>query len=226
MKRFADPVEVEKLLLQHYGRYREEPCREPLDELIWFLLSARTTVKLCERAFSALLERWPDYGALLAAPAAEVAAAIRCTGFSARRAESIQGTLARIRERFGLLTLKPLRKMSTADAETFLLTLPGVGIKVARCFLQFGLHLPAFAVDTHIWRISRRLGWLPGEKGLAPTRHGADALQEFVPKDDTVSLHVNLIFLGRDFCTAGKTLCSECPLCPVCPSAKKRHRSL
>jgi endonuclease-3 len=110
--------------------------------------------------------------------------------------------------------------MPAQEAEDFLLALPGVGVKIARCFLMFGLHTNVFAVDTHIWRISQRLGWIAGQGGKAPTRKGVDAIQSLVPMDDAVSLHVNMIFLGRDFCTAHETKCTPCPLRPICTGAK------
>ena len=109
--------------------------------------------------------------------------------------------------------------MPTAEAEAFLVSLPGIGVKVARCFLMFGLHAPVFAVDTHIWRLSQRLGWLADQQGVAPHQKGVDAIQALVPMSDPVSLHVNLIFLGRDVCHAHEQNCPACPLRKVCPTA-------
>lgn len=220
MLKRADPLKVEKLLLAQYGPYPAEDTSDLLGELVWFMLSTRTTAVLCERAFQALRKRFPTYSALLSAPLDSIAEPLTCTGFSHRRADSLQRSLALIHAAFGRLTLAPLKRMPVDQAEAFLLTLPGVGIKVARCFLQFGLKAPAFAVDTHIWRISQRIGWIPDQHGHPPAKKGMDALQALVPKDDTVSLHVNLIKLGRDFCTARETRCESCPLAPLCPSAK------
>lgn len=213
----ANPQKVEAKLVAYYGRYPQEKDVNLLDELVWFMLSTRTTVLLCDRAFEALRKRYPSYLEMLSASIESLAEPLKCTGFSRRRAESIQKSLEMIKDKFGQITLEPLRKLSVEQAESFLVTLPGVGFKVARCFLQFGLNAPVFAVDTHIWRISQRLGWLPDQHGRPPFRKGMDALQAFVPKDDTVSLHVNLIRLGRDFCSAQSMDCRHCPLHSLCP---------
>jgi endonuclease III len=124
-----------------------------------------------------------------------------------------------VRVRFGSTSLEGLRELDDRGAEAFLLSLPGVGLKVARCILSFGLRRCAFAVDAHIHRVTRRLGWhsYPGD---APNRKSADLVQSLVPPGiDAVSFHVNLIRLGREFCPAGQPRCASCPLAALCPSS-------
>ena len=220
----ASPEEVDRLLLAHYGPYRTPLRPHLLDELLYFMLSTRTTTPACEAAFRAFRARFPRHEEIPEAPAGELAAPLRIVGLALRRASDIRASWRLLRERFGRVTLAPLRRMSPAEAEAFLVSLPGVGVKVARCFLMFGLHAPVFAVDTHIWRLSQRLGWIADQRGAAPHPRGVDAIQALAPMSDPVSLHVNLIFLGRDFCNAREQNCPACPLRSVCPSRKAQPR--
>jgi endonuclease-3 len=120
--------------------------------------------------------------------------------------------------KFGEPTLKPLHKMSDEDAEAFLLTLPGVGKKVARCVLMYSLGRQVSPVDTHCWRIARRLGWVrPTQKDKHCAPRDMDRLQFKIPPELRHSLHVNMISLGCEICTASVPRCKECPIAVVCP---------
>ncbi|MCL1921996.1 MAG: hypothetical protein FWG50_13150 [Kiritimatiellaeota bacterium] len=215
--RVADPRDVDRLLLAHYGKYPAPGKPRLLDELLYFMLSTRTTTRSCEQAFRAFKRRFPRHDAILDAPVETLATPLKCVGFSQRRATDIRASWRMLKEHFGRVTLAPLAKMPAREAEDFLMALPGVGTKIARCFLMFGLRMSVFAVDTHIWRISQRLGWIADQGGRAPRQPGVDAIQAFIPMGDAVSLHVNMIFLGRDFCAAHETRCGTCPLRTVCP---------
>jgi endonuclease III len=215
----ASPEAVGRLLLAHYGTYRAPLRPRLLDELLYFMLSTRTTTPACDAAFRAFKKRFPRHEPIPETPAEELAVPLRGVGLAQRRAADIREAWRLIRKRFGRITLAPLRRLSVNEAEAFLISLPGIGVKVARCFLMFGLHAPVFAVDTHIWRLSQRLGWIPDQGDAAPHRKGVDAIQSLVPTTDPVSLHVNLIFLGRDFCNARERNCPACPLRELCPSA-------
>jgi endonuclease III len=215
----APPHAVDSLLMAHYGPYRLPARPRLLDELLYFMLSTRTTTPACDAAFRAFRRQHPRHEQIPETPTEALALPLRCVGLAQRRAADIRDAWSLIRQRFGRVTLAPLRRMSAAEAEAFLVSLPGIGVKVARCFLMFGLNAPVFAVDTHIWRLSQRLGWIADQRGAAPHRQGVDAIQARVPMADPVSLHVNLIFLGRDFCNARLQNCSACPLRTVCPSA-------
>ncbi len=217
----AVPVAA-RLLRDRYGAYPDESSGPVLDQLVWFLLSTRTTVENCEAAYSALRSRYGDWSLVAEAPPEYVCECIKPAGLWRERAKNLLASLATIRTRFGAESLEGLRSWSDEDCEAFLLSLPGVGLKVARCVLSFGLARPSFAVDAHIWRIARRLGWhaFPGD---APTRRGADAIQELArAAADPLSLHVNLIRLGREYCPAGEPRCSDCPISGVCATGISR----
>jgi len=212
---------VEALLERRYGKYPDESSGPVLDQLVWFLLSTRTTVENCDAAYGALRERYPTWAAAAEAPPEYLGECLRPAGLWKTRAANLRSSLAAIRERFGSESLEELRSWTDAECEAFLRSLPGVGLKVARCVLAFGLARPSFAVDAHIWRVTRRLGWhsLPGE---APSERGADLLQELARGSrDILSLHVNLIRFGREFCPSGEPRCGACPVAAGlgCPGA-------
>jgi Predicted EndoIII-related endonuclease len=215
----APAAAVARLLVGRYGIYPDESAGPVLDQLVWFLLSTRTTVENCEAAYAALRSRYPNWELVAEAPPEYLGECLRPAGLFRSRAANLKAALAAIETRFGSASLEALRSWGDEDCEDFLLSLPGVGLKVARCVMSFGLGRGAFAVDAHIWRITRRLGWhsLPGD---APTQAGADAIGDIARgADDPLSLHVNLIRLGREFCPAGRPSCASCPLAGICPSA-------
>src|SRR5512142_1609213 len=144
-------AEVAAILASRYGAWEEEGL-PVLDQLCWFLLSARTTVENCDAAYAALRAAYPSWEAAAAATIDELAPLLRPAGLQRARAASLLGSLEAVRDRFGETSLEGLRRWPDADCEAFLLTLPGVGLKVARCVLSFGLGRPSFAVDAHIWR--------------------------------------------------------------------------
>ncbi len=217
---------IAKILEGRYGSWPDESGGKVLDQLVWFLLSTRTTVENCDAAYAALRNRYPDWDAAADAAAREgevvFYAPLRPAGLYRGRSRNLVAVFAALRERFGTASLEPLRAMDDAACESFLLSLPGVGLKVARCVTSFGLGRRSFAVDAHIWRVARRLGW-HGENAEAPTRRGADLLQDRVfqvlDAAAALSLHVNLIRLGREFCPSGIPDCASCPLAHLCPSA-------
>jgi endonuclease III len=209
--------EVASLLEARYGKYTDESAGPVLDQLAWFLLSTRTTVENCEAAYAALRDRFPSWEAVAEAPPEYIGDCIRPAGLYRTRAANLQGALAAVRGRLGAESLEALRGWPDGECESFLLSLPGVGLKVARCVMAFGLGRRAFAVDAHIWRITRRLGW-HAFAGAAPSGPGSDAVQEIARgAADTLSLHVNLIRLGRERCPAGEPRCAGCPLEAPCP---------
>jgi endonuclease III len=141
------------LLLGLYGSWPDEGL-PVLDQLVWFLLSTRTTVENCEAAYSALRSSYPSWGEVAEAPEESLYAPLRPSGLYRTRARNLKALLAAVEERFGEASLEELRSWPDGECEAFLRGLPGVGLKVARCAMSFGLSRRAFAVDAHIWRIT------------------------------------------------------------------------
>lgn len=217
-------TEVEAILSRRYGRWPDESAGPVIDQLVWFLLSTRTTVENCDAAYAALRSSFSNWSGVADAAEKELYGPLRPAGLYRTRAKNLRAALTAIRQRFGDTSLEALRAWPDEECESFLLGLPGVGLKVARCVMSFGLARPVLAVDAHIWRVTRRLGWhdFPGE---APSRRGADYLNSLMPTHlDILSLHVNLIRLGREFCPAGEPCCDACPLGTICPSGVARRR--
>ena len=196
----------------HYNR------KDPLDELLFIICSTKTGEASYRSSYRALKQAFPTHYQIAEAPAVYIARPIASGGLSNQKAKAIREIYDALAEQFGEPTLAPLRKMSDEEAEDFLLSLPGVGKKVARCVLMYSLGRQVFPVDTHCWRIARRLGWVRAtqkDKHCAP--RDRDRLQSKIPPELRHSLHVNMISLGREICTASAPCCKECPIAVLCP---------
>jgi endonuclease-3 len=190
---------------------------DPLEELILTVLSQNTSDVNRDRAYDAMRERFPTWEALAAADERHLAEAIRPGGLSNVKAPRILAILHRIREREGgSLDLSWMRRAPSRRVRDYLTSLPGVGPKTAACVLAFSLGRPALPVDTHVYRVARRLGFI--EPGVDAARaHGV--MEEAVPPRLRVRMHVGLIRLGRQICRAGRPACETCPLQDLCPTA-------
>lgn len=160
---------------------------------------------------------FPRHQQIAEASAKYIAKPIERGGLSNQKAKAIRAIMDTLVERFGRPTLSTLKGWSDEECETFLTSLPGVGKKVARCVMMYSLGREVFPVDTHCWRICRRLGWVrPTQMDGHPSPHDMDRLQAKIPPDLRFSLHVNMVSLGREFCTARRPKCRECPIKGYC----------
>jgi len=139
--------------------------------------------------------------------------AIRVAGLAGRKARTIQRTLDRLADENGHLDLEHVRSMSDDDAMHYLTRFDGVGVKTAACVLSFSLRRPVLPVDTHVLRVSRRIGWVP-VSCTAERAHGL--IEQRVAPAHRFAIHVLLIALGRSLCTARRPRCEECPLLEGC----------
>jgi endonuclease-3 len=156
------------------------------------------------------------------APEEEILAAIRPAGLGPQKAPRIRAVLCRIEDERGRIELDFLRGMEPAAVRAWLTALPGVGPKTAAIVMLFSLGMPAFPVDTHVHRVSGRLG-------LRPERMPADAAHDhlaglFAP-EQYAEAHLLLIRLGREICRARTPDCPHCPLRRVCPFPRRRKTS-
>lgn len=206
------------LLEEMYGdppRRREDP----LDALIATVLSQNTSDVNSHRAFATLKARFPSWEDVRKADVSEVAEAIKSGGLGAIKAARIQRILERIYDERGQESLEFLRECDIDKAQTYLKSLDGVGPKTAACVLLFGCERPVFPVDTHVLRISKRLG-------LVAARAGADAahdvMADIVPPELAYSLHVNMIAHGRQRCRPQNPRCGGCLLTSECAHWKEK----
>jgi endonuclease-3 len=206
---------VHARLQRHFGELLPPRRSDPLDELILTVLSQHTSDVNAGRAFESLGRTFPSWDAVVRAPVNTVAGAIRSGGLANIKAPRIQAILREIDERGGGFDLSPLRKMSDADATSYLASLPGVGPKTAAVVLAFSLGRDTIPVDTHVHRVTTRLRWIEPRTTAAAAHR---LLTDLVPSEIRVSLHVGLIRLGREICIARRPRCEVCPVFELCPT--------
>ena len=186
-------------------------------ELIYSLLSTRTAPLNYQTAFSALQASFPVWPQLAEANEGELEVLLRPCGLHRRKARAIVRISEEIFVTRGLTDLEHLHGMKTEDAEAYLTSLPGVGVKVAKCVCLYALNRPVFPLDTHNLRILQRLGVV---QEYATAREWASRVESFVPANIRFDLHVNLVAHGRKTCTA-RPACHACMLSDVCPYPHK-----
>ena len=213
--------EVIALLREQHGAPYRLPRRDPLSELIAALLSQNTSDANSGRAFENLVSTFGTWDRVVQADVDKISKAISGGGLNRVKAPRIKAILERIEQEKGSLDLGFLKKMPLAEARTWLESLPGVGPKTAACVLLFSLGRPALPVDTHVYRVSQRLG-LIGSKVSPDNAHRI--LGELVPSADVYEFHVNMVRHGRKVCRSQSPLCSGCLLNKGCAYGKRALR--
>lgn len=208
------PEAVIEALEPLYGRPRPTPSHDPLAELILTVLSQNTADTNSGRAFVQLMRRYPSWDAIAAAPLDELVATIQSGGLAQQKAPRIQAILRAVAERSPDWHLSFLDTMPLEEARAWLRALPGVGPKTAACVLLFSLGRPALPVDTHVERVTKRLG-LIAAKATADQAH--NLLEALVDPADYYPFHMLMIKHGRRICAARKPACDRCPILS-CPS--------
>lgn len=206
-------LEVHRRLLVEFGEPRWRNPLPPLDELVSTILSQNTNDVNRDRAFEALRRRFPSWEAVRDAPPGEVTEVIRPAGLANQKGPRIQAVLQQIQAERGELDLSFLAELPLQEARDWLLKFKGVGPKTAAIVLLFSLGRPAFPVDTHVHRLSGRLGLRP-EKMTADQAH--EHLADLFPEETYYAAHLNLIRLGREVCHARGPDCPSCPLQDLC----------
>jgi endonuclease-3 len=207
-------IEVRQRLLKAYGQPVWRVKLPPLDELVSTILSQNTNDLNRDRAFENLRTTFPSWEHVRDAPVEEMIEAIRSAGLANQKGPRIQNVLRAITDEVGSLDLSLLDGMETNEAREWLLRFKGVGPKTAAIVLLFSLDKPAFPVDTHIYRLTGRLGLRP-ERMSAVKAH--DHLEALFPADSYYDVHLNIIRHGREICYARKPACSKCLLNDLCP---------
>jgi endonuclease-3 len=197
-------VEIIVKLRSHYGNVKPALTYSNLYELtIAVVLSAQTTDRQVNNVTGNLFSRYNDFAALAKAKLPDVERIIKSTGFYHSKAKNII--------RLSLTAMESFGGQLPADREK-LMTLPGVGRKSANVILSQGFGIPAFAVDTHVGRIARRIGFTNEED---PDKV-EQALTAVIPEKDWTEGHLLMITHGRTICSAKKPLCGTCPISALC----------
>jgi endonuclease-3 len=196
-----------------YGVPENNRVRDPLDMLVKIVLSQATSDVNSDRTFAALKRRYPTWEEVLAARESSLAATIKSGGLAKQKAAVIKNLLLQIKEREGRLDLSFLHEWPTIEAARYLAQFRGIGPKTVACTLLFACRQDIFPLDTHIFRVLRRVGLIP-QKCTDARAH--EVMNALVPPGKFYSFHVNLIRHGRALCRPRESLCDRCPIMEYC----------
>ena len=211
-------IAVHEKLLQAFG---EPIWRNPLpaiDELVSTIFSQNTNDVNRDRGFNALRAKLPAWEQVRDADPEVVIDAIKVAGLANQKGPRIQQVLRAITTERGSLNLDFLADLPVEEARAWLTKFNGVGPKTAAIVLCFSLNMPAFPVDTHIYRVSGRIGLRP-EKMTVEQAH--PHLESLFPPETYYAAHLNIIRLGREVCGARKPNCPQCPILKLCEYKEK-----
>ncbi len=212
-KRQAQYQKIAAQLMEAYGFPEWRQHLPPVDELVSTILSQSTSDTNRDKGFYALKDHYPDWERVRDAPSDELIEVIRPAGLANQKGPRIQAALHYVSEARGEISLDFLAEMPVEEAKAWLTAMKGIGPKTAAIILLFAFNLPAFPVDTHVHRVTKRLG-LIDEKTSADRAH--PILEAIVPSTDYYAAHLNIIRHGREVCKARKPLCDNCPLTHHC----------
>ena len=203
-----------RALEKAYGAKVRTRLDDPLECLIRTVLSQNTNDVNRDRAYDAMRARFPTWEAVMGAPARTLAGAIRVGGIANVKSKRIRRILRQINERFGALDLRFLRDRPREEAEGVLGGFDGVGLKTVKCVQVFALGQPVFPVDTHIFRLSKRMGFVDAK---ATREQAHEVMGRIVPPEKMYAFHLDLIEHGRRVCKAQRAMCPTCILKRSCP---------
>ena len=207
--------DVMDLLGKEYGHIEWVSRYDPASELVFTILSQHTSDVNSTRAFENLMRTFGSLENIASAPVEKIEEAIRMGGLARTKAPRIKAILNQIVDEIGSYDLSFLAEMPLDEAKAWLKRIPGIGPKTAAIILCFSLGLPAMPVDTHIFRVSKRLG-LIRPKVTADQAH--DILEPMVAPEDVFPFHMYLIRHGRQVCKAQRPQCHRCVMGWGCPS--------
>ncbi len=211
---------ITKCLVKRYGTPSLGNFRDPVNELIYIVLSAKTSESNCKKAHARLSSQFPRLEQLARSPLPALYDCVGLAGLGSKRASHIKGLAARLLHDLGDRPSNALRKLTAASAFDYLCTLPGVGPKSALCVLMYSFGLDVFPVDAHVTRVLSRVGAL----GLGAKHYFAQALlPAFVPAGLSKKLHVALVVHGRQVCKPQKPACLGCPIRRLCNTGKTQR---
>ena len=207
---------VHQRLLSYYGMPTWRPGLPPVAELVSTILSQNTNDHNRDLAYQRLVAAFPTWEQVRDADLEKVIEAIRSAGLGNQKGRRIQAVLREITRQRGSLDLSFLKDLSRDQALEWLKQFKGVGPKTAAIVLQFSLGVPAMPVDTHIYRVTGRIGLRPEKLSVEQTHLHMETL---LPPESYFAAHLNLIRLGREICHPRHPDCPMCPLNNLCAYA-------
>jgi endonuclease-3 len=215
-------LKMDKALLRRFGERVLRPHNDPVGEMVRTILSQNTSDHNRDLAYARLISRYHSWEKVADARIDSIKRAIKPGGLSAVKAPRIRKTLRQIRNGRDRVDLSGIKKMTVDEGIAYLTSFDGVGVKTAACVMLFSFGKNVFPVDTHIYRVTRRLGLI--EDGLSREKAFV-ILNDLIPPELAYRLHLNLIQLGREICKPRNPKCGECVLFDVCPSAGSFSKS-
>jgi len=214
----ADIQRILALLSDEYGPRTWQARKSPIAVLVQTILSQNTSDRNSGLAFQHLLASFSSWDEIANAGVRRICAVIREGGLGKVKAGYIRAALREIRRQRGGFDLDFLKDLPVDEAREWLMQLPGVGIKTASVVLLFSLRMPALPVDTHVFRVTKRLGLIDSKVTVGKAHR---LLENRMPTDNIYEFHVLLIEHGRKICKAQRPRCLECVLGSLCPSYEK-----
>lgn len=211
-------TEILPLLRKAYGRPRPFRKTDPVDEIVRTILSQNTNDRNSLAAFAILKRHFRSWDEALRVSAPVVASLIKHAGLANIKARRIRDVLAEIKRRQGKISLAILNTLDIGPALEYLRSLKGIGPKTAACVLLFSFGKPVMPVDTHIFRVAKRLGLIGSSLNVEQAHQALTAL---VPKDLIYEFHLGIIEHGRRTCKAQNPRCGFCVLYHICRFTNK-----
>jgi len=209
--------QILKLLTQEYGNRQWQPRQSSIAVLVQTILSQNTSDRNSKRAFQSLLASFNSWDNIADASISKITCSIKAGGLSKVKANYIKQALKEIRQSKNGFELDFLKQLPLGEARDWLRQLPGVGTKTANCVLLFSLGMPALPVDTHVFRVTRRLGLVDPKSSVEQVHK---LLENLVPPPDVYLFHVLVIEHGRKVCRAQSPKCHQCMLNGLCANYK------
>lgn len=219
--RFDIVAEVCGELRARYGVDRLGNPLEPLDDLIFIILSNKTRPETTANVFASLKSRYPAWDDVLTSDSSMVACVLRPAGLAMVKAQQIVDLLRRLASDFGRCTLDPVVTQTQDSAQAYLVSLPGVSEKVAKCVMMYTMGMEVLPVDAHMHRIALRLGWTARKR--ADQCHAE--LEALVPPAHRYAFHVDCVVHGRVLCRQTRPLCDACPIRRHCLFDREQNRT-
>ncbi len=211
---------ISTLLDSHYAPTNLGNKKNPLNELLYITISLRTTDPSLQRTYLKFKKVFPKWEDVYTARINNIANVLKSAGLSNQKAHNLKQILKKIKQDWNMLSLCKLKAMDNVKIEEYLLTLPGIGLKSARCIMMYSFAREVFPVDSHCFRIIKRLGWIPAHSGYS--KNIQNHIQDFIPRKLRYKLHVNLIQHGRCICFPYRPRCNVCFLKRYCKHYKSR----
>jgi endonuclease-3 len=208
-------------LAELYGKPVWTEPSDPLPALIKTILSQNTNDANRDRAYRGLRQKFPSWEDVLSARPSAIATAIKAGGLSKQKSRYIKDILKWIKKEFGELSLDAINDMTNEEAIELLSSQKGIGVKTAAVVLMFCCGRDVCPVDTHVHRISKRLGLVPENASAEKAYY---LLGPMIPKGKAYTMHMNFLSFGKSLCPARNPHCYECPLYRQCIYENKSER--